>query len=117
MIDASIIKDPLRKIETAVKKTIFMCNKELEYSLPERLRAVDMARLTFNDHRFAPHRTDLLYLEAMQRTFTSAQIQLSSETSALSRKLVKLQEEIRPSLLKLLFHKQTKTSSQMSNNW
>ena len=88
------MKDPLRKIETAVKKTIFMCNKELEYSLPERLRAVDMARLTFNDHRLAPHRTDLLYLEAMQRTFTSAQITLSSETSALSRKLVKLQEEI-----------------------
>ena len=27
MIEASIIKDPLRKIETAVKKTIFMCNK------------------------------------------------------------------------------------------
>merc|ERR1712106_373751 len=67
-----IIKDPLRKIETAVKKTIFMCNKELEYSLPERLRTIEMARITFNDHRLAPHRTDLMYLEGMQRTFTSA---------------------------------------------
>ena len=94
MIEATIIKDPLRKIETAVKKTIFMCNKELEYSLPERLRTIEMARVTFNDHRLAPHRTDLMYLEAMQRTFTSAQIQLSSETSAISRRLNKLEEEI-----------------------
>lgn len=94
MIEASIIKDPLRKIETAVKKTIFMCNKELEYSLPERLRTIEMARITFNDHRLAPHRTDLMYLEGMQRTFTSAQIQLSSETSAISRRLTKLEDEI-----------------------
>ena len=84
----------MRKIETGVKKTIFMCNKELEYALPERLRAIEMARITFNDHRLAPHRTDLTYLEAMQRTFTSAQIQLSSETSAISRRLTKLQDQI-----------------------
>ena len=84
----------MRKIETGVKKTIFVCNKELEYALPERLRAIEMARITFNDHRLAPHRTDLTYLEAMQRTFTSAQIQLSSETSAISRRLTKLQDQI-----------------------
>ena len=51
-----------------------MCNKELEYKLPERLQGIEMARLSYNEHRLDPHRADLTYLEAMQRTFTSAQV-------------------------------------------
>ena len=51
-----------------------MCNKELEYKLPERLQGIEMARISYNENRLAPHRADLTYLEAMQRTFTSAQV-------------------------------------------
>ena len=64
----------MKKIEGAIKKLIFMCNKELEYKLPERLQGIEMARISYNEHRLAPHRADLTYLEAMQRTFTSAQV-------------------------------------------
>ena len=53
-----------------------------------------VTRVRLNDHRLAPHRTNLMYLEAMQRTFTSAQIQLSSETWAILRRLNKLEEEM-----------------------
>lgn len=53
-----------------------------------------MTRVTLNDQRLAPHRTNLMYLEAMQRTFTSAQIQLSSETWAILRRLNKLEEKM-----------------------
>ena len=73
-IESNEIKDPLRRFEAAIKKTIFMCNKELEYKLPERLQCIEMARISYKDNRLAPHQADLTYLETMQRTFTSAQV-------------------------------------------
>ena len=93
-LEATTIENPLRKIEAGMKKTIFICNKELEFTLPDRLRAIELAKIQFNDHRLSPHRADLLYLEAMQRTFTSAQIQLSSETSAIARQVKKMEIDI-----------------------
>ena len=53
MLEATTIKDPLKKIEAGMKKTIFICNKELEFTLPDRLRAIELARIQFNDHRNA----------------------------------------------------------------
>jgi hypothetical protein len=93
-LEATTIENPLRKIEAGMKKTIFICNKELEFMLPDRLRAIELAKIQFNDHRLLSHRADLLYLEAMQRTFTSAQIQLSSETSAIARQVKKMEIDI-----------------------
>ena len=83
--------------------------------LPERLRAIEMARISYNDHRLAPHRADLTYLEAMQRTFTSAQIQLSSETSAMQRRIKKMEIEIEEFDTQVAIFVESTSSSEFPN--
>ena len=87
-------KEPLRKMETLMNKAFFLYNKEIEFTLPEKLKEVIEAKRLFHETKYIPHEADLKYLEQMERAITSSQIQLSSEMSKTARRLLGLEGEI-----------------------
>jgi len=87
-------KSPLRKMETLLNKAFFLYNKEIEFQLPEKLKEIAEAKRLFHETKYIPHEADLKYLEQMERAMTSSQIQLSSEMSKTSRRMIGLEKDI-----------------------
>ena len=87
-------KEPLRKMETLLNKAFFLYNKEIEFALPEKLKEIAEAKRIFHETKYIPHEADLKYLEQMERGITSSQIQLSSEMSKTSRRMLGLETEV-----------------------